>query len=70
MRLSGRRDTVEVRLVSAVPFGHKFALRRIMRASRVKKYGACIGRATRKIAAGEHVHTHNIESLRGRGDRR
>ena len=32
------------------------------------KYGQPIGRATAAIAPGEHVHVHNIESLRGRGD--
>jgi altronate dehydratase small subunit len=34
----------------------------------VVKYGEIIGRATADIAKGEHVHVHNIESLRGRGD--
>jgi altronate dehydratase small subunit len=28
-----------------------------------------IGRATAAIRAGEHVHVHNIESTRLRGDR-
>ncbi len=32
------------------------------------KYGQVIGRATADIAVGEHVHVHNIESTRGRGD--
>ena len=38
------------------------------RASGVIKYGSPIGTATADIAAGAHVHTHNVASSRGRGD--
>ena len=34
----------------------------------VIKYGSPIGLATAEIAAGAHVHTHNLASTRGRGD--
>ncbi|VFS54652.1 Uncharacterised protein [Leminorella grimontii] len=34
----------------------------------VYKYGESIGRATQAIELGEHVHVHNVESERGRGD--
>jgi predicted RecA/RadA family phage recombinase len=34
----------------------------------VVKYGSAIGIATADIAAGAHVHTHNVASERGRGD--
>jgi len=30
----------------------------------VIEYGEVIGRTSRKVEAGEHVHTHNIKSLR------
>lgn len=43
-----------------IPPGHKIALRAIAEAQPVKKYGQTIGFATRPIAAGEHVHTHNL----------
>ncbi|MCL6632581.1 MAG: UxaA family hydrolase [Alicyclobacillus herbarius] len=59
---------VEVTLVQDIPFGHKFALHDIAQGAKVHKYGQVIGRATQAIAAGEHVHVHNLESLRGRGD--
>ena len=49
-----------------VRFLHKIALRDIAPGERVYKYGAVIGEATRPIAAGEHVHVHNIRSLWGR----
>ena len=57
-----------VRLTQFIPWGHKFALHSITCGERVLKYGQSIGRATADIAPGEHVHTHNLESLRGRGD--
>jgi altronate dehydratase small subunit len=52
-----------------IPAGHKLALRAIAAGEPVIKYGEPIGRASRDIAAGEHVHTHNVQSERGRGDR-
>jgi altronate hydrolase len=48
--------------------GHKIALRRIAAGEPVIKYGSPIGIASRDIAAGTHVHTHNVASSRGRGD--
>jgi altronate dehydratase small subunit len=59
-----------IALQEPIRFGHKFALIRIERHRPVFKYGEEIGRSTRPIAAGEHVHVHNLESLRGRGDLR
>jgi altronate dehydratase len=54
---------------TAIPRGHKIALRAIRAGEPVIKYGSPIGTATADIAAGMHVHTHNVESTRGRGDR-
>jgi altronate dehydratase small subunit len=58
-----------IELKSAIPHGHKLALRALARSAQVIKYGVVIGRLTQPAAEGEHVHTHNLESLRGRGDR-
>ncbi|MBC7091191.1 MAG: UxaA family hydrolase [Nitrososphaeria archaeon] len=58
----------KIQLISDIPFGHKFALKRIPRGEYVIKYGEVIGRASRDIEVGEHVHVHNVESLRARGD--
>lgn len=52
-----------------IPAAHKLALMPIGRGERVVKYGTPIGIATVDIAAGAHVHTHNVESDRMRGDR-
>lgn len=49
-----------------VPFGHKVALHGIARGAAIRKYGESIGVATVDIAAGTHVHVHNIASVRGR----
>jgi altronate dehydratase len=54
----------------AIPPGHKIALRPIAQGEAVIKYGSAIGTATVAIAGGEHVHAHNVESGRGRGDLR
>ena len=45
-----------------VPAGHKYALRAVGAGEYVIKYGEIIGRATRDIAEGEWVHTHNLKS--------
>ena len=45
-----------------VPRGHKVALVDLPEGARVRKYGQTIGIASRPIAAGEHVHEHNLVS--------
>jgi hypothetical protein len=60
----GRQGTLTAR--QDIRFLHKVALRDIAAGERIYKYGAVIGEATRPIAAGEHVHVHNIRSLWGR----
>ena len=52
-----------------IPFGHKFALKLIKLGDPVIKYGETIGLATKDIQTGQHVHVHNLESGRGRGDK-
>lgn len=46
-----------------IKLGHKAALRPIHAGELVIKHAHPIGRATTDIAAGEHVHTHNVVSL-------
>lgn len=52
--------------IDEVPFAHKIAIKSIPRGARVYKYGEVIGEATEDISAGQHVHVHNIRSLRVR----
>ena len=58
----------EVVLVDAVPFGHKIAIEDVPQGTDIRKYGEVIGRTTTDIQAGQHVHVHNVEGIRGRGD--
>lgn len=60
---------VAVRVLEDVAFGHKFALWDIAAGAPIVKYGESIGAATRNIEAGQYVHVHNVESVRGRGDK-
>jgi altronate hydrolase len=50
----------EFRVGGEIPAGHKVALRGVAEGEPVRKYGQVIGFATRPIAAGDHVHTHNL----------
>ena len=54
-------------LPEPVALCHKFALRDIAEGEVVTKYGQVIGRASRAIGAGAHVHVHNLRSGRGGG---
>ncbi len=51
-----------------IPYGHKIALVDIPKGAEVLKYGLSIGTALENIKAGDHIHVHNVESNRGRGD--
>ncbi len=46
----------------AVPAGHKIAIEHIAAGAPIRKYGQIIGFASKAIAAGRHVHTHNVEA--------
>jgi hypothetical protein len=56
--IEGRQVTLSQRIAT----GHKIAVRAIAAGGKVIKYGAPIGSATRDIAPGEYVHTHNLKS--------
>jgi len=59
---------VEVELPDAIPSNHKFAFVDIEAGKPIIKYGMAIGTASKPIRRGEHVHAHNVDSNRGRGD--
>lgn len=52
----------EIALLDAVTLGHKVAARDIAKGEKIMKYGVPIGSATTDIAAGQHVHVHNMQS--------
>lgn len=53
-----------LRATTAIPVGHKLARRPIGAGEDVTKYAETIGIASAPIAAGEHVHVHNVRSAR------
>lgn len=58
----------KLRALDSIPQGHKISLSDLAEDAPVIKYGSEIGRATKPIAQGAHVHVHNIVSARLRGD--
>jgi len=59
-RLAGEGGGEGVTVSGLVPPGHKVATRAIAAGEAVRRYGQVIGAATQAIAAGQHVHTHNL----------
>jgi hypothetical protein len=53
---------VDRRLDKPLELGHKLAARPITAGEKIVKYGVSIGSAIHDIAAGEHVHLHNMKS--------
>ena len=51
-----------------IPPGHKIAMRDIAQGEPVRRYNQIIGFASRPIAAGEHVHTQNLDMGPDKGD--
>jgi altronate hydrolase len=50
-----------VRVRGLIPAGHKLATRDIAQGEPVRRYNQIIGFASKPIAAGEHVHTQNLD---------
>jgi (2R)-sulfolactate sulfo-lyase subunit alpha len=57
-------DTITVTVLDDIPIGHKLALGAIADGDTILKYGHDIGRAVATVAAGGHVHVHNIKTKR------
>lgn len=49
-----------------IPMGHKLAVRDVAEGSPIRKHAEVIGAARERIHAGEHVHVHNVASLRAK----
>jgi altronate dehydratase len=61
--------SAHININAIIPYGHKIAVCDIAEGSPIIKYGEKIGLASAPIKRGDHVHVHNLESDRGRGDR-
>jgi len=60
-QLLGGSRVEQVSVRGLIPPGHKIAMRAIAQGEPVRRYNQIIGFASRPIAAGEHVHTHNLD---------
>ena len=55
-------EGVKITSYKTIPFGHKIAARALQAGEKIIKFGMPIGSSIHAIAAGEHVHTHNLQS--------
>lgn len=55
---------VQVEAVDNIPLGHKIALREMKEGDKVIEYGESIGEVSKPVKTGDHVHVHNIKSMR------
>ncbi|WP_249597737.1 UxaA family hydrolase [Peribacillus frigoritolerans] len=62
-------EELVVPILEPIRFGHKFSVKTIKQGEDIIKYGEVIGAASAFIPAGAHVHVHNLEGKRGRGDK-
>ena len=67
-QLVGGTLVENVAVKGLIPPGHKVAMRAIAQGQSVRRYNQIIGFASRDIAPGEHVHTHNLDMGPNKGD--
>ncbi|HSV45940.1 MAG TPA: UxaA family hydrolase, partial [Ramlibacter sp.] len=67
-QLVGGASAENVVIKGLIPPGHKVATRNIAAGEPVRRYNQIIGFASRPIAAGEHVHVHNLDMGADKGD--
>jgi altronate dehydratase small subunit len=68
LKVNCENNSYQVQLKETIEFGHKFAVKPIAKGEEILKYGEVIGKASKAIEPGHHVHIHNLEGIRGRGD--
>ncbi|MEY8000491.1 UxaA family hydrolase [Clostridium sp. Mt-5] len=54
----------KVSIINNIPVYHKFSVSNIDKGEEIYKYGQVIGKAIKDIKIGEHVHLHNLISIR------
>ena len=67
-QLVGGTQAENVEIKGLIPPGHKVAVHAIVAGEPVRRYNQIIGFASKPIAAGEHVHTHNLDMGPNKGD--
>jgi (2R)-sulfolactate sulfo-lyase subunit alpha len=56
--------TLKLKAKSAIPIGHKVALKALKKGETIIKYGEDIGRMVADAGVGGHVHVHNLKTKR------
>jgi altronate hydrolase len=67
-QLVGGTSVESISVKGLIPAGHKIATHAIGVGEPVRRYNQIIGFASKPIAAGEHVHTHNLWMGEAKGD--
>ncbi len=57
-------QAISFEVLDTIPPYHKIALKDIKKGEEILKYGEYIGIASQDIKKGNHVHEHNVESVR------
>jgi len=57
-------EEIKIKILDDISYGHKFAIKDIKKNFPVIKYGEVIGKATKDIKTGNHVHIHNVDGNR------
>ncbi|MFD1485563.1 UxaA family hydrolase [Lacticaseibacillus baoqingensis] len=74
LRAIKKGETIEIdgksfTATSDIPEFHKMATANIKKGEYCYKYGQVVGEALEDLHPGDYVHTHNLASTRGRGDK-
>src|SRR5438128_1895778 len=67
-QLVGGTQVENITVKGLIPAGHKIATRALAAGDPVRRYNQIIGFASKPIAPGEHVHTHNLDMGPDKGD--
>ena len=67
-QLVGGTTVENITVKGLIPAGHKIATHDIAPGEPVRRYNQIIGFASKAIAAGEHIHTHNLDMGPNKGD--
>jgi (2R)-sulfolactate sulfo-lyase subunit alpha len=63
-RILADNSGLTARAQQAIPLGHKLALKDFKVGDDVTEYACVIGTIVQDVAAGNHVHTHNLKTKR------
>ena len=59
-KLAVHTPVEDTRTTTEIPRNHKIATKAIIKGAAIRKYAQIIGYASEDIAAGDHLHTHNV----------